>query len=76
LDSAFFVIETPPLLNGVNNSTANVALPNKFMITLPTLFEHYSQNDKRAIVILNPSFVMLNAVKHLRVNSVKDLRAK
>jgi hypothetical protein len=28
------------------------------------------------VVILNPSFVMLNAVKHLRVNSVKDLRRK
>ena len=26
-----------------------MALPNKFMITLPTLFEHYSQDDRRRV---------------------------
>jgi hypothetical protein len=46
LDSAFFVIETPPLLKGVNNSTANMALPKSFMMTLPTLFEHYSHPER------------------------------
>jgi hypothetical protein len=28
------------LFRGVNNSTANMALPKEFMIILPTLFEH------------------------------------
>ena len=28
------------LFRGVNNSTANMALPREFMIILPTLFEH------------------------------------
>jgi hypothetical protein len=39
------------LLRGLNNSTANMALPKEFMIILPTLFGHYSHSEA-----LRPSF--------------------
>jgi hypothetical protein len=44
-DSAFFVITTPLLLKGVNNSLCKPWLPNTFIPICATLFGHYSQDD-------------------------------
>ncbi|TAJ87285.1 hypothetical protein EPO44_15620 [bacterium] len=48
MDSAFFIIETSPLLNRVNNSTSKTASQKEFLMNRAIPFEHYSQNDKRA----------------------------
>ena len=48
VDNAFFIIETPPLLNRVNNSTSKTASQKEFLINRAIPFEHYSQNDNQS----------------------------
>ncbi len=42
VDSAFFIIETSPLLNRVNNSTSKTASQKEFLMNRAIPFEHYS----------------------------------
>ena len=48
VDNAFFVIETPPLLNRVNNSTSKTASQKEFLMNRAIPFEHYSQDDRNS----------------------------
>ena len=40
VDNAFFIIETPPLLNRVNNSTSKTASQKEFLINSAIPFGH------------------------------------
>jgi hypothetical protein len=46
VDNAFFIIETPPLLNRVNNSTSKTASQKEFLINRAIPFEHYSHSER------------------------------
>ena len=52
VDNAFFIIETPPLLNRVNNSTSKTASQKEFLINRAIPFEHYSQNDIHGVSVI------------------------